>query len=337
MQSTTFLLAVLFLPAWADQTCYSGTLKGPDGKEFSKGDFVQLAGSLVTATVMKFYHHNSMLKQFLDTRGQCQHDCTDTMIPAALEVLYGKLGQDVMSNDPEIKALAVQSLTGAFRACYPSPPRAEVLEFMTKVVADVGKVPPSSNPADVPAAVVCPNKDNIADFHVNEFEEDFEAALLKMIKSTPEAKEFFDNVAKDCQMDCLHKTIPMSAKTMFMAGIDDEAKAKDAMTGAIKACYPGLDVEIVRTLVAGAAKVMDDQSSSARLRLYNTKMLKPLNALGFLPLCGIAAALSLSLFMAGIAVGRRMQKQKSGVVCEVHDVETDARTIQGLLADEGLE
>lgn len=316
MANTMLLLALLggalhragAQDAWdpEGQVCYAADLKIGE-HVLNKQQIMDGTDELLTAAVTDLYNTDQAFKDFMDTRGTCQHTCVDQVVRNSMSSLYGRQGPSFIADSS--KTLAMEALTGSFRACYPSPPRDQVVKLMEGIVnaLDKGKAFPK-DPA-TPQSVPCPNSDNLGMFHVDEFLADFQTAIQGVIATKPEIKEFFDTKAKDCQMECLDRNVPISAGTMFEAGIDDRTKAIDAFTGAIHSCFPGVPQPDILAVVRETAAVMDAAEKRLRLRLYNAKVPEGAMA-GFrlFPLCGLAAAAGLLLFAAGVAVGRRARK-----------------------------
>merc|ERR1712224_310525 len=111
--------------------------------------------------------------------------------------------------------------------------------------------------ATFPRGVNCTNQGHEDDFPTADFLKSFEYVLFKVIKKKPDLHKYFQTQAKDCQMDCLEKTVPISAMTLFLTGNEDGEAAVDALTGAIHACFPGVPHEDINTLVSVTKDVME--------------------------------------------------------------------------------
>lgn len=173
-----------------------------------------------------------------------------------LETLYGKLGKEFVRRDKDhINDLFVEALFGAFRACYPHPPRAEVRQVAEVIVAGIGTIPASKNL--FPAGVNCPNEGREDDFPLADFLQSFEYTFFKVLENQPEMQKYFDTEAKDCQKTCLEKTVPASAMTLFLTDNANDDAGIDALTGAIHACFPGVPHEDINLLVSDTKNVME--------------------------------------------------------------------------------
>jgi len=212
-------------------------------------------------------------------------------------------GKDIMSEDDTV----IEGFTGAFRACFPSPPREEIKKLSTAIVKGMGK---SKGKGKIPELKPCKNQAAADDFPLDQVMQEFGSAFEKVISANPQAVEFFTKVAKDCQLKCVEKSVPLAIKTVFLTGADPDEVADEAITGALHACFPGIPSEEIKRVVDATISTAKAADADARLRLYTMKMAKPLVALGFFPLCGIVTAISLMLFSAGMAMGRRWNSKR---------------------------
>lgn len=149
-----FLLALLpFASQAGNPKCYTGTVKA-NGKEMTKDDLMKDLGPVFDASIVSTIHSSKDLEDFMKTRGQCQAACLGDMMEQGVSTLYGKLGKDLFAKDD----LAIEALTGAFRACYPSPPRAEIHELAAKLLENLGKPPAEDH--SFPQGVKCKNAEH---------------------------------------------------------------------------------------------------------------------------------------------------------------------------------
>jgi len=292
-----------------DQKCFTGTVL-TDDTTLTKDEILNKLWPGVGAAIVAEANANEKFNTFLKTRGVCQMDCLSSALMPTIATLYGKLGGNLLNHDANTLFLIDEALTGAFRACYPAPPLEEIKEVASKIRANIGMVPETTQ--GFPNGVACANKGSEDEFHAHEFMEKFKAAFKQSVEKNAEMKKFFETVAKDCQVGCLDKTVPASALALFLTANHDEDKIVDALTGAIHACFPGVPHEDINALVADTKSLMVGAQDAARLRLYSSKM--PLVSTGsmtfsfFAPLCGVMTAAGLLLFVAGVGVGRRCKQ-----------------------------
>lgn len=296
-----FLLALLpFASQAGNPKCYTGTVKA-NGKEMTKDDLMKDLGPVFDASIVSTIHSSKDLEDFMKTRGQCQAACLGDMMEQGVSTLYGKLGKDLFDE----KDLAIEALTGAFRACYPSPPRAAIHELAAKLIENLGKPPAEDH--SFPQGVKCKNAEHEDDFPMSETLKAFGDAFEAVISNHTQAKKFFSEVAKDCQLSCIKKTVSLSIKTLFLTDQRDPKVGADAITGAMHACFPGVPSEDIHQLVDATIDVLDHAQDAATTRLYATNMMKR-GSYSFLTSASLVTAMSLVLFSAGTAVGRRWNR-----------------------------
>jgi len=294
------LLAVLPFASQALE-CYTGTIM-MGGQELTKDDLMKKIGPLLGASMVSTIDENPKLKAFMDTRGQCQADCLGPMVEQTFSTLYGKLGKDFFKE----KEIVIEGLTGAFRACYPSPPRAEIHKLAKAIIDGMGA--PAAEGQDFPEGTKCPNDGHEDDFPMKQVLEEFGNAFEGVVSKNKRAMKYFQEKAKECQGPCLETTVPLSMKTLFLTDQSDDKIGAEAITGAMHACFPGIPSHEIERMVKETAEVMQHAQEVATTRLYTTNMMKLASSYSFFPLCGLVMAMSLMLFSAGAAVGRRWKR-----------------------------
>merc|ERR1719201_524623 len=123
-------------------------------------------------------------KAFVESKPACQHECFKKVFPESVDTLIGKVGDDIVK--PDSQKLAIQAFTGAFRTCFPSPPRSEVLKAMKKITdgmahADMDSAPDISSTGTCPGTKGMGDKDTFMDFA----EEFITKAIGKVVEKSP--------------------------------------------------------------------------------------------------------------------------------------------------------
>lgn len=320
----SFLLILVSFASQGNSSppCYSGNIKiGND--TWTKDDIMAASWPQVTTSVLRVANGDPDLAKFLATRGNCQADCLGVVMPPTLSTLYGKLGEDFVALDQQhIQDMFVEALFGAFRACYPHPPRAEVRKVAEAIVANIGSATSSTDA--FPAGVNCSNEGHEDDFPLNNFLKSFESTFSLVVSKNPEMKKFFDTIAKDCQKTCVQSTVPATAMTLFLTNNDDEAAGVDALTGAIHACFPGVPHQDINELVSDTKDLMSRAEAAAED--VEREMDGQANSgWSFFSLCFLAIAVAFGVFGAGVIVSQHL-KSGGGRTIETYQLMS---TVQG--------
>lgn len=293
----------------ANPKCYTGTVKGPGGKQVTKDDLMESLGPVVGASVVKTLNSSPELKAFMKTKGNCQASCLGATTEQAFSTLYGKLGKDFFADASG--PIVIEALTGAFRACYPSPPRAALKELATRIFKGFSAPPPTKELA-FPKGVKCANAGHEDLFPTKQVVDQFGEAFSGVVNKDKDVKKFFEEIAKACQLPCLEKTVTVAMKTLFLTGQKDEKIGISAITGAMHACFPGVPSKEIRPLVEATVKVLTGAVAKATTKLYAADMVTSdmvtSNSYNFFALGGLATAICLALFSAGTVVGRRWNR-----------------------------
>eukprot|EP00746_Dinoflagellata_sp_MGD_P138773 gnl/MRDRNA2_/MRDRNA2_72359_c0_seq1.p1 gnl/MRDRNA2_/MRDRNA2_72359_c0~~gnl/MRDRNA2_/MRDRNA2_72359_c0_seq1.p1 ORF type:complete len:401 (+),score=67.38 gnl/MRDRNA2_/MRDRNA2_72359_c0_seq1:76-1278(+) len=243
------------------QVCYTGPLKIAN-ITMSEDKILTALESQVNAAVLHIANGDKKLMDYLRMSGNCQADCLALVIKPTLQTLYGKLGNEFASRHKKrVHDDFVEAVFGAFRACYPHPPRQDVKQVAETVIKSIGVIPHAS--ATFPAGVACPNQGHEDDFPLNDFLKSFEDTIMRVMAKKAELRNYFETRAKDCQKTCLSGVVPVSAMTLFLTNTDDPAAGIDALTGAIHACFPDVPHEDINMLVSETKDVMDDAEAAA--------------------------------------------------------------------------
>jgi hypothetical protein len=210
MQTIYVVLAALAGTAAAQKECYDGPLKmGSD--TVAKGEIVQKASALFLDGAGKAIANSTGFKEFMQSRGLCQIDsCMVKMVSVAVSTVYGKCGQTFMGDD--CGALVVESLTGAFMACFPGAPRAPVHSTVGYIVEHFGQGSPKDNSDLFAENRLCPN--SASEFPMDDFMDAFGKAVSGVGKQHPKLMTFFQKDALDCQLTCVETTISLAAGTL---------------------------------------------------------------------------------------------------------------------------
>lgn len=297
------LLAVLPFASHANPKCYTGDVKTPDDKVISKDEFLDVMHMLLGASIMNVIKDEPQLEDWMKTRGTCQESCLESMMKPAMATVYGKMGKDLFTDDG--KQMGIEAFTGGFRACYPSPPRSEIKKLAETVFEGMGNPPKEG--ADFPQGETCENAEHEDDFPLKEVTTAFKDAFGEVVQKKPDVMKFFEEKALACQLPCLSETVPLAIKTLFLTNQDDKNAMSGSITGAMHACFPGVPSSAIESLVDETLGSLMKAEEGARLRLYNAKMIK-WGSSNFIPLCGIFTAMTLMLFFAGVAVGRKWKR-----------------------------
>merc|ERR1712113_1015888 len=79
----------------------------------------------------------------------------------------------------------------------------------------------------------------------------FPIAFKSVLQDSMSGYAYFTSQTKDCQNQCSTSVLSQTLKTFYEAGFIDqtgyEAKLQDAITGAMKTCYPLLDYTSLHT------------------------------------------------------------------------------------------
>jgi len=301
MQTIYVILAAFAVTAAAQKTqkCYDGPLD-MHGHNVTKDQMVEMASGLFFDGAGKVIATHPGFKKFMQSRGQCQvHGCIDKMVPAAVSTVYGKCGKEFMSD--KCGKLVVESLTGAFMACFPGSPRGEVHELVGNIIHSFGEGAPKNNSGLFAANPKCP--ESAESFDKDGFAKAFGMALGSLAKKHPEVMKFFAEDALDCQQSCLENTIVLATATLHQTKNEDKEQIIQALTGAARVCFPGQSRQELKALMSATVATFDD-------RLYDTNM--QVETTSSLPMLGAAALLSLVIFFAGAAVGKRVWPSRAG-------------------------
>lgn len=316
MRWICFTLLPFLSHADSSSECYTGTIT-VGTETLTKDDILAWIFPQVVASVLAVTNADPELANFLKTRGNCQIQCLESVMKASAATLYGKLGEEFLSHEPHVQEIVIEAVTGAFRACYPFPPREEALKVAEAIVVGIGVHPPTDK--TFPAGVACKNQGREDDFPLHEFLNAFEDTFGQVMATKPELHKFFISEAKDCQQKCLEETVPMSVMTLFLTDKHNDDVGVDAVTGAIHSCFPGVPEDDINQLVTDTTAVMLNAEQNALQRLqydlnkpnihYNPEGLEP-GSSGF-PIVSFITAVSLAL-CAGIGIGRQMRKAPYG-------------------------
>jgi len=279
------------------QKCYDGpqtfgkhTVKKEQVINMIVGQFFGTAEKAIIA--------DDEFKRFMQSRGQCQLTCMQKMVSSSANALYGKCGKNFP--DDSCSDLAVESLTGAFMACMPKPPRDTVHKTVKEIVNNMGQSPPADHSDLFKDNPECPETEAAGKFDKDKFQKEFGTAFMSVVDKKPGVKKFFEEKALDCQTDCLKYTITESVITLVGTGNDDKEEGLNALTGASRTCFPGVPRDDVKQLISEVAQLY----MSKRTELYESLKLEKLGSSSLSLVYG-AAAMSLAVLLAGAGAFRR--------------------------------
>lgn len=290
------------------QHCYTGAIKIGE-HTFTKEDVMAALELQVNASVTTVANGDQKLADFLKTRGNCQADCLRMVMVPTLSTLYGKLGKEfIKRHKKRVQDTFIEALFGAFRACYPHPPREEIRKIAERIEAGIGRAPISLQ-KKFPEGVKCQNQGHERDFPLTDFLRSFDESFVKVMEKRPEMQKVFHTQAKDCQRSCLETTVPISVLTFFLTGSEDVDAGVDSLTGAIHACFPGVPHEDINALVSETKQLMKSAEATAETNLsqearsfFDSMSFEALCA--FASLSGVVAAV---IVYGAMAVGTRFK------------------------------
>eukprot|EP00928_Gymnodinium_smaydae_P011295 TRINITY_DN14187_c0_g1_i1.p1 TRINITY_DN14187_c0_g1~~TRINITY_DN14187_c0_g1_i1.p1 ORF type:complete len:906 (-),score=169.87 TRINITY_DN14187_c0_g1_i1:81-2762(-) len=223
------------------------------------------------------------MQSFLASTKDCQTQCFQFTMPQAIQTLF-------LTGAFNPRNLE-QALTGAFRACYPTPPRQDMLIFMEKVSARAAQLDQAPGRRLVEALAEnvsieaeqllgrrlygsCANA-NDAKKYVDLFMTHFPNAMNHVLSQNAQARQFFAN-AKNCENSCSVEVLRASMSTFYAAGLasqpNHQVLATDQITGSMKACYPGLPHDQMQILVQQMLPGLPHPSGSAIGRLFDAEV-----------------------------------------------------------------
>lgn len=300
------VLALLTARAHAAPKCYTGDepINGMKPKDIIPNVLGQLAAA-AQHEMDADTHEGRQFKAFMQSRGKCQLDCMTSQTFVTANTLLGRQGKKF--GDPSTKDLGVEALTGAFMSCFPSPPRDVVHRMITKIVATMGA------PSHGGVNTHDPFKDNKAcevpakAFPMDDFVKHFGDTFVNVVNRHDGLKKFFETEAKDCQVSCLKSTIPQAALVLFMTMNDNKEEGIKSLTGASRACFPGVPREDIKGLVTMVVNEFEKSvDEGKKSELYDANMKVGTMSLSSFPTIGVAAvAMGLVMFM-GVVVGKRI-------------------------------
>lgn len=255
MELSLLLLLTFSSPAHSQNLqCYTGSIV-IGNETWNEEDVLASLEPQVTAAVVSVANGDEHLEDFLHTQGECQIDCLVTVMRATFSTLYGKLAEDFVNYDkPDVQDTFVEAIIGAFRACYPQPPREEVRQVAETIFAGIGT---EQKPSQAfPQGTVCRNEGFEDYFPVEDFLTQFDSTILEVMTMTPKLQKYYEEEAMDCQKLCIQQTVAASATTLFLTDNYEENTGIDALTGAIHACFPGIREDEISVLVSETNLVM---------------------------------------------------------------------------------
>jgi len=294
-------LAVQVAPATAGGKCFDGPLS-LGGKDVQKETVINASVAAFFKGATNGIAHDDDFKAFMQSKGHCQLACAEKMVTRAASTLYGKCGKDF--NGDDCKPLAIESLTGAFMACFPAAPREPVHELMVHIFDDIDEPPAVVDTDLFKDNKACPNPVKPGGFDIEAFVKDFGKAFGEVVNSKPGVKTFFEEKALGCQIDCLKETISTAALTLSMTGNGNKPQSLQALTGAARACFPGVPRAEIKDLMTAVVKVFVTNVAGDE-NLYDANIKVESMSWTSLPMIGGAATMSLVIFAAGVVSMRR--------------------------------
>jgi hypothetical protein len=264
-------------------------------------------------------------KAFVESKPACQHECFKKVFPESVETLIGKVGDDIVK--PDAQQVAIQAFTGAFRTCFPSPPRDTVKEAMQKITDSMGSHD-DMKPVKIKSKGTCPGTKGMGDkasFMAKAMPK-IGIAMNKVVAKHDDIKDFFENTMMVCQGSCLGEAIAQAINVNWdMGTLEDEDKMTASIEGAIKSCLPGVPYKDVKAYVQEVKETVQDETDD-RLRLYQTGPILDPEAgqksgmMTLIAAVGGVFALALGIFAAGLRVGKKIRQRQQA--------DADARLVE---------
>jgi len=325
----------------------------PNVKQFggNRAQFIGTFAAVFSQAWADYLAMNPSFQGWLNTRKFCQSGCMSKVFDESAKTMWGT-GQLV---SPAWKVQFLEALTGSFKACYPTPPLALTKQVMTQVVDKVhAKLKQSSFSgrlltemasqemlaatrklaALAPCTAAGRSPQQRAAF-LEKFEMSYPSAMLRAETLNPAAQVFFKQKTKKCQHSCEQKVLKYTAENLWDTGIAASdptgVHAKDAFTGAIKACFPNMTHATAGLLVQSFMQEM----GTAQSRLYevpaSTEQASAASLLervgdqkSMLLIAGIAGFAALMASMIACRVWRGFSSETRAVKLRQDDVDDDA-------------
>jgi hypothetical protein len=284
-------------------------------------------------------------QKLIEDHDACQWSCFAEMMMVNTLPTFFSAGF-ANTGDKKVLELGTEAVTGGIKACYPGVPRSEALSFAEGVVKlmlqiSQGKIKvddATKAPFDTSKMKKCPGHPEGG----AEAQKDF----LKFVKSLPAAFEekikdkkfkdlsdFLDSESYDCQMKCAFAdqgSISMALQIFWATGKVGESNRKelgvDAITGALKTCYPRVPHDTVKSFVSDAVtKVLKEMGHLSRLYpTMNIPFLEDQEETGSSSLTMVAggvAVLSVGMMVTTLALRRRRSTPSGEEARELEAVE----------------
>lgn len=224
-------------------------------------------------------------QKLFEDHGKCQLDCFIGMMRTNTLPTFFSAGLD-NNTDKEALKLGTEAVTGGIKACYPGVLRSQALAFGEAVVklmfqisqGEVEVDEATQAPFNMSKMKACPgNPEGGADAEKDfmKFASSLPAAFEEKIndKKFKELSEFIDTESYECQAKCAFSpdgSIGVALQVFWLTGNVGKPNRKelgvDAITGALKTCYPRLDHDTVRSFISDVVtKVLTEMGQLSRL------------------------------------------------------------------------
>jgi len=293
------------------------------GKDVDQTKLLAMLNAIVKGAISKLFSRQPSLQDDMEENtNDCQWSCMEKNAPLAFETLLG-IGK-------ASKSIVSESVTGALKACYPLVSRGHLQMIGSTIAGEVEKsLDKDATPPRKPMKLKlkkCPGQPATADEVLTKkfndtFKKHFFPSMGRVMSSSEVGREIIES-GKDCQHSCVDSALANTLQNLWSAGLfgrgqGDEVSTQ-AITGAFKMCFPGVNRDSLLTIVAetfGAVRDLVDEaevadtSTDATVDLYTLGSISSavLSAPGRFPMWSLGA-----VAVAGGVLGWRMRR--SGMV-----------------------
>jgi len=236
-------------------------------------------------------------KTELESKCQVQMNCFNYNSKWALMMLAD-------SGNVKSSSAGVTAITGAFKSCFPGFNRTEILKYATDAINDIAA------DKDIPAVTVnitfqqceaCSGDSATKDFNEKLINE-LSAKVGNLLQT---AQIFANSPAYECIGHTLENSRVMLWKSKLFCNGDTNILA-DAITGAIEACKPTWPRDHVKNFVSTYIFGSSSTSPGQTTQLYPAMFQLPKFEERSQKLAMLAAVTGVGLFLAGMAIGKRI-------------------------------
>lgn len=256
--------------------CYTGSLFKDTDHELTMEKAMDISQQVIGQGIQLVISYTPHVKEFFDTRGSCQFRCLSEVLGTALFTLYGTLGEDYGNPTERPHGTAVEVLTGSFQACFPKPDRSDVKQLAEQIAKLIEKDDLIGGVADargdMPVGISCAHDGREDQVPLDDIKNKFSTIFGEVEGQHPEFLKFIQEETMDCQSACVEKTVSQAILTLFLTDNAETTAATDAVTGALRACYPGIGPEYLNDIVKKTVALVDDVHGLGQPQCYTGKL-----------------------------------------------------------------